>query len=139
MLAVIRPEPRTIESERTGPERNANEIFDFWRGRTRIDASQPIIGRCLVIRGDKIEATVGENLSADLVRKRDRAFNLTGFSKGDQLFWIPLADVKPSTVVAELRTRIVRTRQRERRVESVIRNVAADDAIVFGRFATENT
>src|SRR5271156_1340830 len=135
---MIAPEELAVESERAGREADATEIVRVRGAVARVDSRQKVIVRFFVVGRREIEAATDDHLSADLMRHHDNRSYATLLVERQYPFVVPLADVQPIAVEAELRAGVVRASDRIVRLKAVARHVAPDDTRVVLGFAAKD-
>src|SRR5271165_2722431 len=134
-FAVVRPETLAVERKAARVEVDAREILTPDVAVLRVKARQPILVDFFIIGREQVEVSAGIGLSGNLMWRMKIADDAARVVETDNALIVPLANVQPIAVVAQMRAREVRTRNRTRPLEAFPGNECADKAIVLRSLA----
>ena len=102
LLAMVRPEARAVEGQRTGGERNTGEIINLRRIGAAVHAREPVVVRLLRVRRNEICEVANRNLPADAMGDGDDPLHISFFAQHEHFPGIPLAYAQTLTIPTKL-------------------------------------
>src|SRR5580658_3392915 len=100
---MVRPEPRAVVGKRASRERNAGEVRKD-AGAVAADLAKKVLLALFIVGRHNKEVPVDVTLAADSARQIDLAHDAPLVVEAKNPAIVPLADVEPRSVVAQLRT-----------------------------------